>query len=476
MASSDRSSDDAHTSATQAHLDPPADHAPGATASPDRIGPYTIVDQIGEGGMGVVYLAEQTEPVRRRVALKIIKVGMDTKQVISRFEAERQALALMDHPHVAKVLDAGATETGRPYFVMQHVPGVPITEHCDRHRLSIDERLRLFVQVCEAVQHAHQKGIIHRDLKPSNVLVAFTDAVATPKVIDFGIAKATEQKLTERTVFTEEGQLIGTPEYMSPEQAEMTAQGIDTRTDVYALGVMLYQLLIGSLPFDGRALRAGGLREIQRIIREVAPPRPSTRLGKLAEQEIAATARDRSSDRRTLLGVLNGDLDWVVMKAMEKDRARRYASVSELAADVRRHLEGRPVEAAPPSLWYRTKCTLLRHAAVLNIVNFLVVVILGFQLLIGFQSFGGILIVIGKAALSAGILAALVLSIVLWRLEPRNRLATWNGIWATCLLLIYGAVMTMVLLRGDSLSGSADGGVGTTAADTAPLPDANEEP
>jgi len=320
----------------------------------DRVGHFAIRQVLGEGGFGVVYQAEQTEPVRRMVALKVIKPGMDSKAVVTRFEAERQALALMDHPCVAKVFDGGVTEAGLPYFAMELVKGLPITEHCDRHKLSLEERLQLFMRVCEAVQHAHGKGVIHRDLKPSNVLVSYADSEHTPKVIDFGIAKALSQKLSEATIFTQHGQMIGTPEYMSPEQAEMGVQDIDTRSDVYSLGVILYELLTGQRPFDSTTLRSAALREIQRIIREVDPPKPSTRVASGGDAETATkVAESRRVELRTLTGALRRDLDWVVMKCLEKDRSRRYETANALTMEIERYLKSEPVLAGPPTVSYR---------------------------------------------------------------------------------------------------------------------------
>jgi len=374
------------------------------------IGRYKLLEHIGEGGFGSVFMAEQEQPVRRKVALKVIKLGMDTRQVVARFEAERQALAMMDHPNIARVLDGGATESGRPYFVMELVRGTPITGFCDEHRLTVRERLDLFVQVCSAVQHAHTKGVIHRDLKPSNILAVSHDGTPTVKVIDFGIVKAigANEPLTDKTLFTEFRQLIGTPAYMSPEQAGQSDIDVDTRSDIYSLGVLLYELLTGTTPFDAKSLQSGGLDEMRRVIREVEPPKPSTRLNSLSESRsasgsslnaakpiagmrgsvpdrsdsssitLANVAAQRHSEPMTLVRQLHGDLDWIVMSCLEKDRARRYETASALAADVQRHLGGDPVVAAPPSRWYRLSKALRRYkTAVVIVAGFVAVITAG---------------------------------------------------------------------------------------------------
>lgn len=337
----------------------------GASEGPGKwIGRYKLLQQIGEGGCGTVFMAEQESPVRRRVALKVIKLGMDTKSVVARFEAERQALAMMDHPNIARVFDAGATESGRPFFVMELVRGIPITRYCDEHRLDTQQRLDLFLKVCQAIQHAHQKGIIHRDIKPSNILVPLHDGVPVPKVIDFGIAKATEGRLTEQTLFTAFEQFIGTPAYMSPEQAELSGLDIDTRSDIYSLGVLLYELLSGSTPFDAKELMASGIDAMRKMIRETEPVRPSTRLATLGMEQLTTTAKRRSAETGTLVLQLKGDLDWIVMKCLEKDRQRRYETANGLAADILRHLENEPVLASPPSVVYRVRKAVRRNRLV----------------------------------------------------------------------------------------------------------------
>ncbi|MBI4657711.1 MAG: serine/threonine protein kinase [Verrucomicrobia bacterium] len=330
----------------------------------DRIGRYKLLQKIGEGGCGVVYMADQEEPVRRRVALKIIKLGMDTKSVIARFEAERQALALMDHSNIAKVLDAGTTDAGRPFFVMELVRGIKITEYSDQNNLSNEERLNLFIRVCHAIQHAHQKGIIHRDIKPSNILVTLHDGVPVPKVIDFGIAKAMEQRLTDKTLFTEFQAFIGTPAYTSPEQAEMSGLDIDTRSDIYALGVLLYELLTGQTPFDPEQLLRSGLDEMRRIIREEEPMRPSTRLSTMGMAEAITLTKARQAKIPALAQAVRGDLDWIVMKCLEKDRTRRYETANGLAMDIQRYLNYEPVLARPPSTAYRIQKFVRRNKVI----------------------------------------------------------------------------------------------------------------
>jgi non-specific serine/threonine protein kinase/serine/threonine-protein kinase len=328
----------------------------------ERIGPYRIVREVGQGGMGVVYEAEQEEPVRRRVALKLVKWGMDTREVLGRFDSERQALALMNHPNIASVYDAGATENGRPYFAMEYVQGLAISEYCDHHRMSLPERLELFIQVCDGVQHAHQKGVIHRDVKPTNVLVSVEDDRAIPKIIDFGVAKAIFQPLTDKTVYTELGQWIGTLEYMSPEQAESTNLDVDTRTDVYSLGVLLYELLVGALPFESKELRRAGFEEFRRKVLQDEPPKPSTRLRALGESSVAP-AQNRGLTAAALARELQGDLDRITMKALEKDRTHRYETPSALAHDLQRYLKHEPVRARPPSAGYRLGKFVRRHRA-----------------------------------------------------------------------------------------------------------------
>ena len=333
-------------------------------AAGGTIGPYKLLDELGAGGMGTVYLAEQEKPVRRRVAVKVIKQGLDTAQVIARFEAERQALALMDHANIARVLDAGTTLAGRPYFVMELVQGVPITRYCDTHRVPLRGRLELFLPVCRAVQHAHQKGIIHRDLKPSNILVTLRDEKPVPKIIDFGIAKATTQRLTERTLYTQHGQLIGTPDYMSPEQAGLGGLDVDTRSDVYSLGAVLYELLCGETPFGHARLKQLDFVTMLNVIYEEDPPSLSRRVTELGAKA-GDVARSRDVEPQKLFQSLRGELDWIVTKALEKERTRRYESASSFAADIERYLADQPVEAGPPSKTYRLQKFVRRNRAAL---------------------------------------------------------------------------------------------------------------
>jgi serine/threonine protein kinase len=334
-------------------LGPAADAVEAMPRPGTVVGRYKLLEQIGEGGFGTVFMAEQQHPVRWRVALKVIKPGMDTRQVIARFEAERQALALMDHPNIARVLDAGATDAGRPYFVMELVLGVLITEYCDTNNLSTPQRLGLFIPVCHAVQHAHEKGVVHRDLKPSNILVTLHDGVPVPKVIDFGIAKATQQDLTDKTVFTQFQQFIGTPAYISPEQAETSGLDVDTRADIYSLGVLLYELLVGQTPFNSKEMMRGGLDALRQIIREKEPLRPSTKLTMLQGDARTTAGKRRQTDVGKLVHQVQGDLDWIVMKCLEKDRTRRYDTANALAMDIQRHLNDEAVIARPSTAGYK---------------------------------------------------------------------------------------------------------------------------
>ncbi|HUG11315.1 MAG TPA: bifunctional serine/threonine-protein kinase/formylglycine-generating enzyme family protein, partial [Opitutaceae bacterium] len=353
--------------------DAPVHEGPGS-----RIGRYKLLERIGEGGFGVVYMAEQDEPVRRRVALKIIKPGMDTRAVVARFEAERQALAMMEHPGIARVFDGGATDSGRPYFVMELVRGVPITRYCDEKKMKPGARLRLFIAVCNAVQHAHQKGVIHRDLKPSNILVTMDDGAAVPKVIDFGIAKATNARLTDKTLFTRFHTFVGTPAYTSPEQMDMSSVDVDTRSDIYSLGVLLYELLLGRPPFDPKLLSAQDIDTMRRTIREVDPPRPSARLATLSQEDRTSVAHERGTEPASLTVLLRGDLDWIVMRALEKDRARRYQTAAALAADIERHMANEPVVARPPSTLYRAGKFVRRHKVGVSVtVAIVVLVVIG---------------------------------------------------------------------------------------------------
>ncbi len=337
-----------------------AERRSGGAAAKELIGNYRLLQRLGEGGMGEVWEAQQEKPVRRRVALKLVKRGMDTAEFLARFESERQALALMDHPAIARVFDGGATEHGRPYFVMEFVKGMPLTHYCDEHRLTTRERLELFVEICSGVQHAHQKGIVHRDLKPSNILVMIRDQEQAPKIIDFGVAKAIDQPLTEDALFTRLGQWVGTPDYMSPEQTGVGGLDIDTRSDVYSLGVVLYELLIGTRPLETSSAHVSGYDEVRRVIREVEPPTPSAKLMGMGV-DAAAVAERRRTDVSSLSRRLRGDLDWISMKALEKDRRRRYQTASELALEIERHLRDEPVLARPPSLTYRVQKMARRH-------------------------------------------------------------------------------------------------------------------
>jgi len=396
------------------------------------IGRYKLLQMIGEGGYGVVYMAEQEQPVRRRVALKVIKLGMDTKNVIARFEAERQALAMMDHSNIARVFDAGATETGRPYFVMELVHGVKITEYCDQNQLALVPRLELFIQICHAIQHAHQKGIIHRDIKPSNILVTLHDGVPVPKVIDFGIAKATEERLTDKTLFTAFAQLIGTPAYMSPEQVELSGLGVDTRSDIYSLGVLLYELLTGKTPFDTKELLKSGVDEMRRTLREREPGTPSSKLRTLNGEELTKTAKQRHVEPPQLLSQLRGDLDWIVLKALEKDRNRRYETAIGLAMDIQRYLDDEPVLARPPSNWYRLQKLVRR-----NRIMFLAGCAVGAALLIGIIT-STLLLIKERAALRRAVSAQQEAESALHEAELQRKAELRGRITQAALLIAQG--------------------------------------
>jgi len=404
----------------------PTSEAQKLMEKPDSwIGRYKLIRMLGEGGMGVVYLAEQEHPIKRQVALKVIRPGMDSKRVIVRFDAERQALALLDHPNIAHVYEAGTTEAGRPYFVMEYIQGSPITAYCDERRLPVEERLRLFQQVCDAVQHAHQKGIIHRDIKPSNILVAAEGNKPIPKIIDFGVAKAVAEPLTEQTLATEDSLLLGTPEYMSPEQADMANEDIDTRSDVYSLGVMLYVLLTGCLPFDSDTLREGGIENIRKIIRETDPKTPSTRLTSLGE-EAAAIAQNRRMEIQTLAKHLRKELEWIPLKAMRKERSERYRSASELADDIENYLVGNPLIAGPPTSGYRLRKYLRRHKALVGgVAAVLVVSVIGTIVSVTFML--GQARALAKAELIADYLESDVLKAIA---EKRGREITAHDILA----------------------------------------------
>ena len=359
---------------------PTISSASSANVVGGQIGSYKLLSVLGEGGFGVVYLAEQEKPVKRRVALKVIKPGMDTKQVIARFQAESQALALLDHPNIASIYDAGTTKEGRPYFVMEYVKGISITDYCDQQKLSIEERLELILQVCDAIQHAHKKSIIHRDIKPSNIIVSIQDGYTVPIIIDFGVAKAINQPLTEQTLYTEQGEMIGTPEYMSPEQAEMTAQEIDARSDIYSLGVVIYELLTGALPFETKTLREVGIDHVRHIIREQEPKKPSTRLSGLGDKA-KEVAEKRCTDIATLTKRLQVELEWIPLKAMRKECSRRYQSVSELSNDIRNYLNGEPLIAGPESIIYRMRKSVRKHRwAIAAILAFVLMACVSFAL------------------------------------------------------------------------------------------------